>query len=61
MIKNSENKPVLRHVCYYCYGGQETISENPRKTDFCEKCGHRGEGQGRLGIWNNLAQFIVID
>ena len=52
------NQENAGHVCNLCRGiaGQQS-KENPRRTDWCVKCGHRGEGirkiLKRLG-WGQL-------
>ena len=32
------------HVCFYCHHVFDQTKDNPSRTDFCVKCGHRGEG-----------------
>ena len=38
-------KLITGHVCNYCHAidGKQS-KENPRRTDRCVKCGHRGGG-----------------
>jgi hypothetical protein len=45
------------HVCFYCCKGFDQTPDNPSRTDFCAKCGHRGEGIKRTmrkGDWGIL-------
>jgi hypothetical protein len=43
------NQTIVGHVCNCCHGvGGEQTNENPRRTDWCAKCGHRGEGISRV-------------
>ena len=43
------------HACFYCCSGFDQTPGNPARTDWCIKCGHRGEGIMRTvkrGAWN---------
>jgi hypothetical protein len=49
--------PIVGHVCFYCHKGFDQTPDNPSRTDFCVKCGHRGEGIKRTmtkGDWGIL-------
>ena len=49
--------PIVGHVCFYCHKGFDQTPDNPSCTDFCAKCGHRGEGIKRTmtkGDWGIL-------
>ena len=37
-------KAIVGHVCFYCHHVFDQTKDNPSRTDFCVKCGHRGEG-----------------
>lgn len=37
-------KAIAGHVCFYCHHVFDQTKDNPSRTDFCVKCGHRGEG-----------------
>jgi hypothetical protein len=48
---------IVGHVCYRCHAGFDQTPDNPARTDFCEICGHRGEGIKRTmakGDWGIL-------
>lgn len=38
---------LVGHVCFYCHSQPRQTADNPSRTDWCMKCGHRGEGVQR--------------
>jgi rRNA maturation endonuclease Nob1 len=48
-------KDVKRdHVCYRCFKKFDQTPDNPERTDWCVKCGHRSAGIQRkyvVGDW----------
>ena len=42
--KGGKVKAIVGHVCFYCHHVFDQTKDNPSRTDFCVKCGHRGEG-----------------
>ena len=55
------NQTTTGHVCNCCHGvnGEQT-QENPMRTDWCVKCGHRGEGIKRAMKQLEWGQLRVI-
>jgi len=47
------------HICFDCHNEFNQTKENPSRTDFCAKCGHRGEGINRK-IHKSLFNIILI-
>ena len=43
-MKGDTLKAIVGHVCFYCHHSFDQTKDNPSRTDFCVKCGHRGEG-----------------
>ena len=42
------------HICFRCFHRFDQTQDNPAKTDWCVKCGHRSEGIKRgyvIGDW----------
>ena len=44
---NCKLECLVGHVCFYCHPVFDQTKDNPSRTDFCVKCGHRGEGVKR--------------
>ena len=55
------SQAITAHVCNNCHGiGGKQSKENPRRTDWCAKCGHRGEGIEKAMKRKEWGALVVI-
>ena len=63
VITNENGKKkerIIRHVCYSCCHPASTSLKNQSRTDWCDVCGHRSEGQLRQTIKGTWGRIIPL-